>query len=278
MEDPVSTPLATSAAEQPKPRGSGYYELLSYIVSNTISGEIVAVENYSEMVSLMPSQEAAIEANHQAWEECGHIRQLAKLGSRLGFSVEQRIVEPQWEKIRQHFSRAVKRRDLAACLLIHDVMTETFAILLYRTLSKEADADPVTASVAARILRDEEAHLEIGIRRLRALRAKNETEVEDALVWAHHRVMPELFGMVSTSCHYLCDRLNLDCASLDLGELGLEIDSLRVEALQAYMESLDRVGFPPSVTNPLIAGMTAYEGMQDVVVGGPAKCSGPSCC
>lgn len=256
-------------------KSDGYYNLLSYIVSNAISGEIMAVENYSEMVLLMPEPEQRIEANQQAWEECVHIQQLSKLAKSLGFSVAQRIVEPQWQTIRDHFSAAVRKGNLPACLIIQDVMTETMAIVLYRILEGEADTDKQTAAVARRILKDELKHLEMGRTRLKALREENPQEVDDALIWAHHRVMPELFSMISTSCHSLCDVLSLDCGSLSLDDMDLDLESIRVSALNQYIESLDSIGFEPKVINPLVASMAAYGGMEQIHIAGD---SSTPCC
>ncbi len=249
-------------------KSDGYYNLLSYIVSNAISGEIMAVENYSEMVLLMSKPDQRIEANQQAWEECVHIQQLSKLAKSLGFSVAQRIVEPQWQSIRGHFSAAAKKNNLAACLIIQDVMTETMAILLYRILESEADTDTQTAAVARRILKDELEHLELGCSRLKALRDENPQDIDDALIWAHHRVMPELFSMISTSCHSLCDVLDLDCGSLSLADMGLDLETIRVNALNQYVESLDKIGFDSKVINPLVASMAAYGGMEKMQIGG----------
>jgi fatty aldehyde decarbonylase len=270
----VSIPLEGRAATQ---RDEGYFNLLSYIVSNAIAGEVMAIENYSEMVHLMPTVETKIETVHQAKEECKHILLLSKLGTSLEFGVARRIVEPQWNNIRKHFSAAVNRKDLPACLIIQDLMTESMAILLYTTLSKESDTDAQTATVAANILKDELDHLEIGIKRLKALLAEDADKVNDALVWAHHRVMPELFGMISTSCFFLCDELALDCGSLCLTSIKTDIDTLKVEALQRYIQTLDSVGFDPAVTNPLIASMSAYEGMSRMVLG-LTDASGAPCC
>ena len=261
-------------AALPEGRDQGYFNLLSYIVSNAISGEIMAVENYSEMVQLMPDCASRIETNKQAAEECKHILQLSKLARSLGFTVEQRIVEPQWNTIRGHFSTAARKNNLAACLITQDLMTETMAIMLYRTLSADSDTDRQTGNVARNILQDEMEHLDIGIRRIRGMMETSPEDVHDALVWAHHRVMPELFSMISTSCHSLCDVLKLDCGSLTLDKISTDIDSIRVKALQQYIDTLDRVGFEPSVTNPLIAGMSAYEGFQAMKIEG----NGAACC
>lgn len=279
--------LVTEQAVTPEPaaaekragtgRDDGYFNLLSYIVSNAIAGEVMAIENYSEMVHLMPTVEAKIEAVHQAKEECKHILLLSKLGNSLDFGVQRRIVEPQWNNIRKHFSAAVNKQNLAACLIIQDLMTETMAIMLYTTLARETDTDPQTAAVAANILQDELDHLEIGTKRIKELLAEDPDAVNDALVWAHHRVMPELFGMISTSCYFLCDELAVDCASLRLDDIKTDIESLRIEALERYVKTLDGVGFDPAVTNPLIASMAAYEGMGRVSVGF-SDASGAPCC
>ena len=272
---------ATVAIEPIAPqRSQDYYNLLSYITSNAIAGEIMAIENYSEMVQLMPTPAEKIETAQQAKEECKHILLLSKLGRKLDFAVQKRIVEPQWNNIRKHFSTAVNKGDLAACLIIQDLMTETMAIMLYRTLGKEVDTDPQTASTATAILADELEHLGIGVARIRKLIEKDAETVNDALVWAHHRVMPELFSMISTSCHFLCDELNVDCGSLSLTNIRNDIDSLRVEALEQYIDTLDRVGFDPTVTNALIASMASYREMDRHVLGltrsGGAE--GVACC
>jgi fatty aldehyde decarbonylase len=245
-------------------KGDGYFNLMAYITSNAISGEIMAIENYSEMVPLMPDTDSKIEAVRQAHEESKHILMLASLGKRHNYGVMREIVEPQWFNIRRHFSAAVANGDLAAALITQDLMTETMAIVLYRTMERQADPD--TSLLAGNILKDELEHLDIGLARIRALLEKDPDGVHESLKWAHHRVMPELFSMVSTSCHFLCDRLNIDCGSLSLGELKTDIDAIRVEALDAYIETLDRAGFDPRVTAPLIASMQAY--------GGPAALDG----
>jgi len=262
-------------------RSQGYYNLLSYIVSNAIAGEIMAIENYSEMVQLMPSVAEKIETAHQAREECKHILLLSKLGRRLDFAVQKRIVEPQWNNIRKHFSTAVNKGDLAACLIIQDLMTETMAIMLYRTLGKEVDTDPQTASTATSILADELEHLGIGVARIKRMIEKDSEAVNDALVWAHHRVMPELFSMISTSCHFLCDELNVDCGSLSLNDIRNDIESLRVEALEQYIDTLDKVGFDQTVTNALIASMASYREMDRHVLGltrSGGATEGVACC
>ena len=245
-----------------------YWWLLSYVVSNAIAGEIMAVENYSELVPLMEGVPAKLATVKQAWEESKHIRLLLELARRNKFPVRNEISEPQWKNIRRHFHYAATRGDLRACLLIQDLMTETVAIVLYETLARAGKSDPRTESTSRTILADELEHRAIGAERLRAFLAADASGTQDALVWAHHRVMPELFSMISTSCHSLCGELALDCSQLTLASLQTDIESLRVQALDRYVESLDMVGFAARTTGPLIASLAACEGMERIVIGG----------
>jgi fatty aldehyde decarbonylase len=255
-QQPETQSLAEANRENRYGRDQRYFDLMSYLVSNTISGEIMAIENYSEMVPLMPDTDSKIETIKQALEETKHIKMLASLGKRQGYGVKTEIVEPQWKEIRKHFSEAVRKKDLAACLIIQDLMTETMAIVLYTTLGR--DTEPDTAQLAGLILDDEIEHLGIGVKRIQAMLEKDPAGVHDSLVWAHHRVMPELFSMISTSCHSLCDELQVNCGGIGLDSIGKDVETLRIDALDAYMETLDKVGFDPKVTMPLIASMSSY--------------------
>ena len=249
-----------------------YDEMLSYLLSNTVAGEIMAIQNYSEMVPLMPDTVSRIEAVTQAHEECKHIALLGKLGRTRGLRVADEIIEPPWLAIRAHFRDAAMRGDLTSCLIIQDLMTESIAIVLYRTLAAQSDVDPRTARVAAQILKDEECHLEIGLRRMRDILAVDPAAAHAALLWTHPRVMPELSTLASTSCESLCDVLGFDCESLDLAALATDIDSLRAAGIEQYVTTLDRAGFDAGFVNDLVAEMSEYRAPED----DGRVCCGPS--
>ena len=154
-------------------------------------------ENYSDLVLMVDATEDKLRFLDFASQESKHIRMLAKLGKRLDFRVEQRIVEPEWHALRSHFHEAAERRAFTSCILIQDVMVETMAVALYQTLAgmRDAETDPATAQVASRILADEYEHLDYGVDQVRQHLERDRKATEDALVWAHHRVMPQLYGL-----------------------------------------------------------------------------------
>lgn len=252
----------TTCAAGPTPEAR-YDQILSYLLSNAVAGEIMAIQNYSEMVPLMPDTASRIEAVGQAHEECKHVALLQKVGRRRGLPVADEIVEPPWQAIRSHFHDAASRGDVTSCLLIQDLMTESVAIVLYRTLAAQSEIDPTTARVSAAILADEEAHLEIGLRRMRDVLARDPAAAHGALLWCHPRVMPELSSVASTSCESLCDLLGFDCDSLDITALATDIDSLRAQGIEQYVTALDRAGFDAGFVNDLVADMSEYRAPED---------------
>lgn len=241
------------------PRNEGFMRLLSYVVSNARAGEIMAIHNYSDIVRLVPDTDAKIEAVRQAHEECGHILLLEKLDERLGFGIRDDMVHEEWGAIRAASVEAAAKGDLAACLIIQDLMVEAIAIGLYRLFSGAANSDAETARVARTLLRAELEHLDIGIKRINELMKDDEDGVHDSLIWAHHKVMPRLFDMVHQSCDYLCDRHDLDCDTVDKGMVTIDLEALKVASLEQYVEMLYSAGFSQKVLGPLLASMTAYE-------------------
>lgn len=241
------------------PRSADYLRLLSFVVSNARKGEIMAIENYGEMVHMMPDTDSKIETVHQAKEECKHILLLEKLAKTIGFPIAETMVEPQWANIRQAFHDAARKNDLAACLIIQDLMVESLAIGLYKLFASAANGDTETQPTAANLLQDELDHLDIGIKRIKNLMEQDSDAVHDSLVWAHHKVMPNLFEMVHESCNFLCNTHSLDCDTVDKGTTTIDLETLKITSLEHYIAMLDAAGFETKVTNRLIASMASYE-------------------
>jgi len=266
--------MKTDGAEPVTGGRSPYYlKVLSFVSSNAWCGENIAVQNYSEMVPLMATVEGKIEVVNQAKEEAKHILLLEKLAQRLGFPIDETMLQDDWPKVRATFHEAARKGDLAGCLIIQDLMIESLAIGLYSTFADADNGDEDTRRVAASLLKDEIDHLDIGLRRIGELMAADSEAVHDSLVWAHNRIMPCLFNMVHTACDFLCRRKDVPCEAdmafvqggvlhLDGQRQGndfIDLDRLKIASLEHYVAMLDRAGFNLSTTNQLIASMSAYE-------------------
>jgi fatty aldehyde decarbonylase len=268
-------------------RSDHYRKLLSFVVSNAWMGENMAVENYSEMVPMFSSVDEKIEAVQQAKDEGKHILVLEKLGKRAAFGIDQNLIEDEWKSIRATFHEAARKSDLAGCLIIQDLMVEALAVGMYKTFASPLNADREAAKVAGQLLDDELRHLDIGVRRINALMDKDSDAVHDSLVWAHSRVMPALFAMVHNACDFLCAKhvyCESELAYVEGGELYLDgapksdiyinLESLKLAALEHYVTMLDTTGFETRVVNQLVSSMAAYEipgrvdlGIKEVLAG-----------
>jgi fatty aldehyde decarbonylase len=169
------------------------------------------------------------------------------------------MVEPQWANVRAHFHEAAKKKNLAGCLIIQDLMVESLAIGLYKLFSSASNGDFETNRIAANLLKDELEHLDLGVKRIQVLMEKDSEAVHDSLTWAHHRVMPNLFEMVYQSCDFLCKTQDLDCDTVDKGNVAIDLNALKVASLEHYVDMLYQAKFDLDVTNQLIASMTSYE-------------------
>jgi fatty aldehyde decarbonylase len=222
---------------------------LALVISGAIAGELVAIDNYCEMMPLISDVERKLHTLEQAGTEALHVTQLTSLWRSLGGSGALPAPDPRWKRLRRDFSAAVKRADLAACNIIQDLMLPTMGILLYRSLASDA----VAAPLAERILRAESAHLDQGIAHVRALLRRDPKPVHNSLAWANRRAMPGLLGMVSAGCHVLVDDGD------DQEAAAAQLEGLRADALDAYRDTLDRAGFDDKSTLPLIASIAGDE-------------------
>jgi hypothetical protein len=225
--------------------------LLSYILSNAAASEVVAVENYSQMVHLMPTKHAKIEAVGVAHIKGQHVLLLSNISRVLNIAVESHSAEPRWRGIRRHFAAAITRQDLASCLIIQDVMAKVLSISLYEALAA-AEIDQQTAGITANILGDEFEHLEIGIWRLRSMLAADEEGVIDGLRWAHYRVMQEVQDINDLSCDDCYEDPGKNCGNVAFDRGGTDIAELRKCAVERYHEILFSL-FDAAVVRPLLA-------------------------
>ena len=229
---------------------------LSLVISGAIAGELVAVDNYCEMVPLIGDVELKLRTLERVRIEALHVTLLTDLRRSLGDAGAAPAPDPRWKRLRRDFSAAMKRSDLAACSIIQDLMLATMGIVLYRALAR----DTVAAPLAEPILCDELTHLDQGIEHVRALLGRDRKAVLNALAWANRRVMPGLVGMVSAGCHALCPGPAPRDDGADAGDAAAaELEGLRADALDAYRETLERAGFDDDSTLPLVASIAGDE-------------------
>jgi fatty aldehyde decarbonylase len=143
--------------------------------------------------------------------------------------------------VREAFLRQVDRRDLVACLVVQDVMLESFAASLYGAVA--AAAPPALASVFRAISEEEKEHLDDSVSALQDALQADRDAFEAKVHGLHEEVMTALAEMIAREDpgpH--CGLCHGTCVKPSLPKVGLQPAPLRGQALSVYLSTLDRIG------------------------------------
>ena len=115
-----------------------YCAAFADILSQAVTGELVGMQNFASMVELYDDVEEKIEAvEHTENEKC-HAVTFESVVEELGVSIIVNLEAPYWKQIRSAFLHWAKQKDLTACILIQEVMLESFAVSMYSAASDVA--------------------------------------------------------------------------------------------------------------------------------------------
>jgi hypothetical protein len=203
--------------------------------------------NYSALSTICDDPEDVADALEHAQGEHGHSAAFLAEGRKIGVDVPSNINARYWKRIREAFMRSIAERDFIACLIVQEIMLESFAVASYTRVGKAAPGS--LGETFAAIAAEEEGHIEHAMEILRSERARNPERFDDKVYRLHLDVMTTLTEMVAKECrHGQCDLCHGSCVKPSLSEVGLSTAELRGASLQQYLKSLDALGLPGEVT------------------------------
>jgi len=229
--------LAEAVKHAPEEHPAVYADILS----QAVTGELIGMQNYAAMVELCASVEDGVDAVEHSYNELGHSTAFRRAAERLGVDTVIDPRAPYWGRIREAFLGQVQARDYAGCLIIQEVMLESFAVSMYHAVADVTGGS--LGDVFRAIGTEEESHLEHAIEELRDELTRDRDAFEDKVHQLHQEVMTVLAEMVSRrdpSGH--CGLCHGDCVKHSLSQVGLSTPELRGKALAFYLEALDRIG------------------------------------
>jgi hypothetical protein len=207
----------------------------------------MAAMNYRALSTICDDPEEIAEALEHALGEQGHAAAFAAEGRKIGVDVPSNVNARYWKRIREAFMRSIAERDFIACLIIQEIMLESFAVASYTRVGKAASGS--LGKTFAAIAVEEEGHIDHALDTLRAERAKGSQEFDDKVYRLHLDVMTTLAEMVGKECRNgQCDLCHGSCVKPSLSEVGLSTAELRGASLQQYLKTLDALGLPGEVT------------------------------
>lgn len=222
------------------------------ILAQAVTGELMAAMNYTALSTICDDPEEIAEALEHAQGEQGHAAAFAAEGRKLGVDVPSNINARYWKRIRESFMRCIAERDFTACLIIQEIMLESFAVASYSRVGK---AGPSTLGhTFATIAAEEEEHIGHALEILRIERARDPRQFDDKVYRLHLDAMTTLTEMVAKECRSgQCDLCHSSCVKPSLSVVGLTTAELRGASLQHYLRTLDQLGLPGEATLQWVA-------------------------
>jgi fatty aldehyde decarbonylase len=217
------------------------------ILAQAMTGELLAAMNYTSLSEICDDPEKVADALEHAEGERGHAAAFAAEGHKIGVDVSNNVDAKHWKRLRTAFMRCITERDFIGCLIVQEIMLESFAVASYGRVGRVAPGS--LGRTFASIARAEEGHIDHAIATLRAERALDVQRFDDKLYRLHLDVMTTLAEMLAKDCkdgH--CEVCHGSCVKPSLSEVGLSAAALRGASLQQYLKTLDKLGIPGEVT------------------------------
>ena len=226
------------------------------VLAQAVTGELVAAMNYTALAEICEDPEEAGQAWEHAAIERSHAVAFASVGRNIGVDVVSNVDGKHWRRLREAFMRCVAERDTIGCLIIQEIMLESFALASYNRVAIVAPG--ILGKVFGAIAADEQEHADHAMAILKAERDANPDRFDDKLYRLHLEVMTTLAAMLAKECkdgH--CEVCQSSCVKPSLFEVNLSAALLRGASMRQYLKTLDALGLPGEVTLAWIAQLPA---------------------
>jgi len=243
MEPLTDVSASSMQCTSPAPNAAIWQDILA----QAMTGEILAAMNYASLSEICDDPAEVADALEHAHGERGHATAFAAEGRKIGVDVANNVDAKHWKRLRESFVRCIAQRDFIACLIVQEIMLESFAVASYFRVGKVAPG--TLGKTFLRIAAEEEDHVDHAMSILRAERARDAQRFDDKVYRLHLDVMTTLAQMLAKECkdgH--CEVCHATCVKPALFDVSLSAAELRGASLQQYLKTLDMLGIPGEVT------------------------------
>src|ERR1022692_4052884 len=101
------------------------------VLAQAMTGELMAAMNYTSLSEICDDPEEVADALEHAEGEKGHAAAFAAEGRRIGVAVPNNVHAKHWKRLREAFLRRIAERDFIGCLMVQEIMLESFAVASY---------------------------------------------------------------------------------------------------------------------------------------------------
>src|SRR5438132_8589775 len=106
------------------------------ILAQAMTGELLAAMNYASLSEICDDPAEVADALEHAAMERGHAAAFAAEGRKIGVDVANNVDAKHWKRLREAFLRCVTERDFIGCLIVQEIMLESFAVASYARVGR----------------------------------------------------------------------------------------------------------------------------------------------
>src|SRR6266581_4277765 len=190
------------------------------ILAQAVTGEQLAAMNYTSLSEICDDPAEVADALEHAQGERGHAAAFAAEGRKIGVGVANNVDAKHWKRLRDAFMRCITERDFIGCLIVQEIMLESFAVASYSHVGKVAPGS--LGKTFTRIAAEEEDHVDHAMSILRTERARDAQRFDDKVYRLHLDVMTTLAQMLAKECkdgH--CEVCRASCVKPSLFDVSL---------------------------------------------------------
>jgi fatty aldehyde decarbonylase len=246
----------TSKQQSTKQHDTEYWHLVTDILSQAITGELIGMSNFASLCGAVDDVHEKMEAAEHANCERGHAEGFINIAKKYNLEPTINLNGYYWKSIRECFLKYSGKKDFIGCLIIQEVMLECFAVSMYRDtgLALNNEIGELFSAISA----EEKEHIEHSIGLLQAEMNKDPLAFFKKVELIHYDCMSILGQWTAASdlrghcgvCQGACMKESLHVANLDL-------KIIRGNALNLYVNTLDRIGLPGEKTLEWIINLPA---------------------
>ncbi len=222
------------------------------VLAQAVTGELVAALNYEALAGICTEPHERAEALEHAESEKGHAARFTAAGSDLGIAVKGDVYALYWKRMRSAFMSRARAADFVGCLLVQEVMLESFAVAGYQQIAEVAPGK--LAKTFAAIASEEAEHIDHAVGTLRDERARGPEAFDAKVHMLHEDVMTtfaEMVGREDRGGH--CGLCYGNCVKPSLPGIGLSLSNIRGASLRHYLKILDAIGLRGEATLAWVA-------------------------
>ena len=236
--------METIIASQPQVFSTEFRNVCTDILSQAINGEIAGMSNFAKLTGTIDDVHERMECIEHANCERNHAEGFIQVAKKYNMPVFITMGGTYWTRVREMFARWADKNDFIACLIMQEVILECFAVSMYKDVGVALKSTEI-GQLFLEISKEEEEHIEHSIEILKAELDKDGERFIAKVEAVHYDCMTIMAEWsILRPCEDHCRVCNGECMKDNLPTIGLEIRSLRGNAMNLYMKTLDRIGIP----------------------------------